>query len=94
MLLSSVDGTVTDAFTLFPRSLFGLAVLDLGAWFGIFESAHSHTLLQIIVTCIMDKQHKNIYILITSIYSTCGGWTDSLILTVLSGTGKIMDIYL
>ncbi len=38
-----------DSFTLFLRSLFGLAVPVLGAWLGIFESAHSHALLEVIV---------------------------------------------
>ncbi len=32
-----------DAFTLFPWSLFGLAVLDLGAWLAVSEFTHTHT---------------------------------------------------
>jgi hypothetical protein len=35
-----------DTFTLFPGSLFGLDALVLGAWLGIFESAHLYTLQQ------------------------------------------------
>ncbi len=62
MSLSSVDGTVLDAFTFVPQSVFSLAVPNYGAWFGISESAHSHTLLQVIITSMTDRQHKYIYI--------------------------------
>jgi hypothetical protein len=36
--------------------LFGLAARVLGAWLWILESAYSHTLLQVIITCMVDKQ--------------------------------------
>ncbi len=44
-----------------------LAIPDLGTWVGIFESALSHTILQVIIACMMDRQHKYIYILNTSL---------------------------
>jgi hypothetical protein len=38
----SVGGLFIDAFTLFPQSLFGLAVPDLGAWLGVSEFKLTH----------------------------------------------------
>ncbi len=49
-------GVFILAFTPFPLSLLDFAVPDLGAWLGISDSAHSHTLLLVIITCMMNRQ--------------------------------------
>ncbi len=80
MSLSSVDCAVIDASTLFPQSLFGLAAPVLAAWLGILESANSYTLLQVIITCMVNRQHKYRCILITLSEYTLEGQVDSLLL--------------
>ncbi len=57
--------------SLFQQSVFGLAVQDLGAWLGIFKSAHSHKLLQVIIKCMMDWQHKYVHFNHISLINSC-----------------------
>jgi hypothetical protein len=62
ILLSSVDGTIYRRFYTLPTTTVWLGCPDLGEWLGISEFAHLHTLLQIIITSMMYREHKYIHI--------------------------------
>jgi hypothetical protein len=57
--LSSVDETVYRSLHILPRSLFGLALPDLGAWLGVSNSTHTATSNYHIQDGIATKEHSS-----------------------------------